>query len=325
MKNYSTKPKESRSDPILRDRSDVVAILAADLHFSLKPPIARSSEPDWLETQRGYIRQLRALSLKAPVIVAGDIFDKWNAPAELVNMLLKEMPQIYAVCGNHDLPCHNYEQRKRSAYWTLVEADKLTNLNTNCPVNVGGWHPIKIHGFPHGSEVKPLQKPNDLICEIAVIHDYLWTDKKGSYPGASAEKHIRGWEEKLVGYDVVLFGDNHQPISIRKKDGQLIFQPGGFMRRKMDEKDHRPSVGLLKVDAKGERRIERHYLDVSQDRFIDEDSNIPTESWSGMEDLLNELSDLGDSTINFEEALRRAIEKVPIMVREAVINSLERK
>ena len=108
----------------------------------------------------------------------------------------------------------------------------------------------------------------------------------------------------------------------------IVINCGGFQRRKMDERQHKPSVGLLKVDAKtGERRIERHYLDVSQDRFIDEGNNVSAESWSGMEDLLQELSDLGDSTINFEEALKRAIgsKDVSIMVREAVLNGLERK
>ena len=323
MKKYPTKPKD-HSETVLRDKTDLIAVLAADLHFSLKPPIARSCHEDWLEVQRGYIRQLRRLSLQAPVIVAGDIFDRWNAPAELVNMLLKELPQIYACAGQHDLAHHSYEDIRRTSYWTLVEAGKIIHTGPETRArDIFGWHPIRVWGYPWGTEPEPLKGLNDLVCEIAVIHTYVWSDKSGAYPNAPKENHVNNLAKKLKGHDVVVSGDNHQAQDYKFKSGMLWFNAGGFQRRKMDERQHKPSVGLLKVDAKtGERRIERHYLDVSQDRFIDEGSTA--KSWSGMEDLLQELSDLGDSTINFEEALKRAIggKEVPIMVREAILGSL---
>lgn len=324
MKKYPTKLKD-KTETVLRDKTDTIAVLAADLHFSHKPPPARSTEPDWYQAQTNYIRQLRQLSLSAPVIVAGDIFDRWNAPAELINMLLKELPQIYAVCGNHDLCNHDYSQLHRTAYGTLVEAGKIINVEPGKPVDVAGWHPFRLYGFPYGFPISPLEKGNGLVTEIAVLHAYVWTDKSGGYPGAPEDQKGAAIKEKGKGFDVILTGDNHSQISMTTKP-PLLYNPGGFLRRRMDERHFASRVGLLKVRESGELYIESHYLDVSSDVFTDEDT-AETLKQEGMEDLLQELNDLTDTAIDFESRLRQVMKSmsVPILVKRAITNALEGK
>src|SRR5688572_18895632 len=96
-----------------------IAILCADLHLTLRPPLCRADK-NWMLTQRDYLLQIRKLqepahlknhleaTAKIPVICAGDIFDRWNPPPELVNFALRFLPNgMICVPGQHDLPNHN--------------------------------------------------------------------------------------------------------------------------------------------------------------------------------------------------------------------------
>ncbi len=110
-------------------KKQVLGIFVSDIHFSEVAPVARSCEPDWLLAQKRYVDQLRSFQKKhnAPIFIAGDVFDKWNSSAHLINHILVWIAglDIYAIPGNHDCPHHNYKQLGRSSYWTLVEANKL--------------------------------------------------------------------------------------------------------------------------------------------------------------------------------------------------------
>jgi len=91
----------------MRDKAKVLAILMADIHLSLKAPIWRSAEPDWLDAQARPLKEVKLLQdkYKCPVICAGDIFDRsrktadgWNAPAELINYAIEYLPDdMYAI------------------------------------------------------------------------------------------------------------------------------------------------------------------------------------------------------------------------------------
>lgn len=53
--------------------SSVNSVYAADLHLSINPPAARSVEVDWVEVQRGYLRQVKKVCTKhnAPLVICG--------------------------------------------------------------------------------------------------------------------------------------------------------------------------------------------------------------------------------------------------------------
>lgn len=298
----------------------VEAILFADVHLCQKPPLARSSETDWLLTQRDYLRQVRTLAEQhqCPVVIAGDLFDKWSSSSEVVNLALDELPdRTYCCRGNHDLPWHSNDDVRRSSYYTLMKAEKIIDLQAGRPESVG---PLRLWGFPWGSEIRPLKKAHGLCLEVAVIHKYVFTAKVGNHPGADQSGRLKNLAPILKTYHAVLIGDNHLSWSARLKETSIL-NPGAFMRRRFDEIKHKPHVGLLLSSG----RIEKHYLDVSKDKFAD----VPPEAMreNNFDQLVKELSDLGDSAADFSESVRRFIEanKIGGIVREIILNALENK
>jgi hypothetical protein len=296
-------------------RTDVAAILCADLHLSHNPPAARGDENDWYEAQARPLGELKALTdtYQAPVICAGDLFDRANSPPELINFAIAYLPHLYAIPGQHDLLWHDYKQLRKSPFWTLMKAGTVTLLTPEKPIEVGeGGKALRLHGFPWGFELKPLDKPNPMILEVAVVHAYCWRPGK-SYPGADIEKGARARSLQLSGYNLAVFGDNHIPF---KAPG--IFNCGGFQRRKADEKDHRPSIGLLHTDG----TVTRYYLDCSKDKLLFDLGGIckPVD----VDDFMRELSELGDAAIDFADAVRRhlADKNVRPAVKDIILRSL---
>ncbi len=301
-------------------KNEIRAILTADIHLSHTPPVARSLEECWYKAQLRSLKQLCDLQEKyqVPIIVAGDIFHKHSPPPELINFALEHLPAIYAVPGQHDLPMHNYADIKKSAYWTMVKGDKVGNLLPDKPQQL--YNGIQLHGFPWGFEPKPLTKGHSLYQDIAVIHKYLWIKDKG-YQGAPDANRLKKCKNSLKGYDVCLFGDNHIPFMVRNGE-QTIVNAGSLMRRNIDQIDYKPAVWLLKSD----NAVEKHYLDCSEDKFIEVDQLKKIKiAGKSMTKFLENVRDLGEVAISFEEAVKRYLrkEKVNKMTEKIIMAAIE--
>lgn len=315
--------------PNVLPTSDIVAILSSDIHLSHYPPVSRSVEQNWYEAMLRQLVELESLSMKydAPVIYGGDVFNSWDNPAELVNFAIAHLPKGYAIPGQHDLKHHRIEDIKRTSFWTLVESGILTLLDASNPIEHGkGNKCIRLWGFPWNRKVVPLAHNNPLCLEIAVIHAYIWTQNTG-YPGAPEKNRLKEWVKLLKGYDVALFGDNHTSLSYntqRNKEDVVIFNPGGFYRRRSDEVNHYPMVGLLHFDG----TIDKHYLESSDDKFIDVKQDV--EIMSGglgivLAPFLKELSEMSDNKLDFIEAVLRFLRDCNIEqdVRGYILQAVE--
>lgn len=256
-----------------------------------------------------------------PVFIAGDIFDRYNPPPELINLALTMLPsRCFGIPGQHDLPFHNYGDIRKSGYWTLVCGRMITDLNPNKPLEIIGHRPLRIHAFPWGYEIKRWKEPHDLIMEVAIVHSYIYTKLTG-HPDAAEDRHISGYSKSLSGYDVAVFGDNHKPF-MKKIGNCLVYNSGGFYRRTSDERDHKPSVGILYSDG----TIKRHYLNISKDKCLNElDADVLNEVNPDIEEFINKLQRLSDSPIHFESAVRRYLDenKIPKKVKRIVLAALE--
>lgn len=278
----------------------VVAILVADIHLSHRPPLARSAEPNWYLAMRRQLVELKILQEAAdcPIVCAGDIFDNWNSPPELINFAIANLPFMYAVPGQHDLPYHSYEDRRKSAYWTLVEACKIKNL-------YGSIHSVaqvNLHPFPWGTEVTPTIESHGLAFEIAVVHSYIWSDPTTCFPDAPKEAHCNKWKKRLEGYDVAVFGDNHKGF-ITTVGKTQVWNCGSFFRRHSDEVNYNPRVGLLLSDG----TIGPYCMDCSQDKFLELDV-IQKSVTVDVNQFLEELSRLVYSGLDFVEAVKQFAE-----------------
>jgi len=283
--------------------SDVRLILCSDIHLSDHAPIFRSTEPDWFEAMARPLRELgdAADHYGVPIVIAGDVFHKWNSSPALINFALDELPNAYAIPGQHDLPHHRYEDIEQSAYWTLVKAGKLINLEPDKPIEVNG---IVLHGFPWNAQLKPCEE-GDLCLHLAVVHKYIWSDPSDSYPGANSADHIAGWIiRQLTGFDAMVFGDNHKGFLINKTEAQPpILNSGGFMKRSKDDADRVPSFGLLHGDG----TIERWAVNCKQDKCLEQEEHGLTAEPvdADLLEFISQLQQLGDDSLDFEAAVRR--------------------
>jgi hypothetical protein len=301
---------------------EILAISCADLHICQRPPIARSEEPDWQEAMKRPLLELAKLKQEhdCHLLIAGDVFDRYNTPAETINWTIKNLPEAYSICGNHEMPNHSYKDLKRSAYWTLVEAGVLHHLRPGKPIEVPakGGRVLRLHAFPFGFPITPLKNRSHAVMEIAVVHSYLWTVGT-NHKDASEDQNLQNCLEKFKGYDVLLFGDNHIHFSQRLRSGATIWNNGSLMRRRSDQDKHEPSVGLIHPD----NSISRYKLDCSKDILIKKEELMP-ESSPGMDDFIEELGSLSDVVLDFREAMERALVGVPQRVREIVIRNMDK-
>lgn len=320
------KKKDPRSMPAMRKYP--LGYTVGDLHFTLKAPVCRAEKDSWLEVQRKYIKKLRKIVGDLPLFVTGDVFNSWNVPPELINFLIAEFPNAYAIPGNHDLPYHDYAQLNRSAFWTLVQAGVLKGLKPGQTLDLGGDGEVNFNvtGFPWGI---PVSKPTHLSktgVNLAVIHDYCWIADR-CYKDPPNSKHVDNWGRKLrdLGYNCAVFGDNHKGFLHRGRKGlPQILNGGTFMRRHADEKDYEPMVGVIYSDGSLGIRA----LDVSKDRFVKNVEELFGRSTTspGAEEFVESVQNLEQACIDFEEAVRRELlrgEKIDRGVRKAVNDILE--
>lgn len=283
----------------------VRAVLASDIHLQARPPVARSGEPDWYEAMAKPLRELRRLAEvhDAPILYAGDIFDRWNAGPEVINFAIEHLPHGYAIPGQHDLPNHNYGEIHRSAYWTLVQAGKLTNLEPGTPKVLRGCR-VRAWGCPWGYPPAPCPASDANVLDVAIVHRFIW-NKGNGYPGAPAEAAVGQSMAALAGYDAVAYGDNHKGFLVppKRKGHPWLINCGGFMRRKVDERGYRPGVGLLHSDGS----ITRHYLGTEGEAFIEAtEAEEVVERMLDMSEFMAGLRGLGSGdALDFEAALRR--------------------
>lgn len=285
-----------------------LAVLCSDIHLCHTCPPARSAEPDWYAVMERILVQLSAIALyhDAPILCAGDVFDRWNSPPELINFAIERLPQMYAIPGQHDLPYHELGNIEKSAFWTMVLADRIIGDPVRLVLE---WRERKlaVDGYPWGTEIKVGRSTTSCdgsssankLLHVALVHKYVWTMGKG-YPGAPEEGKTINFS--MPGYDVAVFGDNHQSFYTRCDGGSVVVNPGCLIPRKSDERGIGSSVYLLKED----KSIERVRLDTSEDKWIETDDVKTAEAeLSGMQDFLDEIRSLDSDSLDFEAAVRK--------------------
>ena len=287
-----------------KGKEKVVAILLADIHLSLNPPIWRSAEPNWFEAMKRPLDEVTALqkTYGCPVICAGDIFDTWYSPPEVINFALEHLPHMYAIPGQHDLPLHNYEDIKKSAYWTLVKAGSVYNLPPKDLINISGSQ-LTVYGFPYGKKITPISVRSKFL-RIAVVHEYLWV-KGYSIPNAP-QQNLYGRKQKNSNYDPMVYGDNHIGFTLGPETGKTsLFNCGSLMRRNSDQLKYEPRVGLLLKSGK----VLSHYLDTSKDKHLLLDSTTNIGEAPNMRVLIQELEKLDGIDLDFSEVMIRYLKK----------------
>lgn len=302
--------------PYLPPTDAVVAIAVADLHLGDKAPVARSAEVSWEEAQIRPLKQLCKYQERydVPVLIAGDLFDRHNPAPWVVNMALKHLPQrCYAVPGQHDLPHHNYSDIRKSAYWTLVAAHRITHLEPGRPVEtMSKGTPIRLHGFPFGVPCRPLESPHAMYMEICLVHDYLWNREENAYKDAPEVKKLSNRFAQFKGFDAVISGDNHRGWWAGR--APLYCNCGAFQRRKSDERPYDAMVNLICADG----TLKRKRLDTKDEQWIDNAEDAERVMGGTCTEFIKELEQLGDAALDYGAAVQRRMLGLPADVQEVV-------
>lgn len=277
-----------------------LAILCSDLHLRETTPRARA-ESDWYEVMEVQLRAIGTASLRlgVPIICAGDVFDKWNPSAELVNFAIKNLPKMFAIPGQHDLRYHSYEERHRGAYGALCAAGNLIDLPANefHAISFGDKHKphLWVWAMPWGEYDLPKPSPkskNDF--KLGVLHQYRWSNANNKHAMAEDSSKL---ESCFPGLDALLIGDNHIPWELPG-----ILNHGGFIPQNADQKDYQPHYGVLYADG----HIERKPYNTTAPQWVEE--WIPDAPQAVADGLIHELRSLENTGDSFVERVRMAIE-----------------
>jgi hypothetical protein len=311
---------------------EVVAVTVGDMHLSHKVPVARGeTQQEWYDAMAHAIKQVNvtAKAHSCPVLVAGDVFDRWNSPPQLINHAIeciKDGPNWYGIPGQHDLPFHRYDDMDKSGYGTLVKAGVITDLAPNWAVMKDGFMVV---GFPWGTPVTPFDSRARHVpvtkrdVRIALIHSYAW-QRGHTHPGAKEEDRIGSerWKEALTGYDVAVFGDNHSGFSghMQTRTSEVYFvNNGGMMARRSDERYYEPFYSMITNDG----TVATVPFDTSRDKWSDHVLTAPAERAAELEEFVKSLTDLGDKALDFLAALKSAAKDLPPNVRRILKEAID--
>ena len=217
-------------------------IAVADLHLIDNNPQCRTDDAiAALFIKLEFVKSLQA-KLDADVIIAGDVFDYWDASHELVARTIPSMPaRTLAIPGQHDLPQHRISAYRRSALHVLEQSGRVkVACSLIQHVLPSG---TRVHCCPYGTVPSLSGKLKRTAWNVMVYHGMVW-DRDAPYPGAkgySARELLR----KNPQADFIITGDNHKTFTAQYK-GRWLVNPGSVLRSSADQMKHKPCVFVLR-------------------------------------------------------------------------------
>ena len=298
---------------------NVIAILIADLHFSLTPPVWRSAEPNWMKAQERVCNELRNIqkTYDCPILCAGDICE-WDSKPELINWLKLNMPVVYAIPGQHDLPNHQYKDMHRSAFQTLCDNGVIKEIKYKVPFECSDFI---VFGFPWEKDIEPCWDNTNPRIKIAIAHQYVWVIGKG-YKNAAPELRLTG-SKRFNGYDVLVFGDNHIGFTTTTNKGEItVFNCGSLMRRASDEINYMPQIGLLTKDG----IIFSHLLKTAEDKYIPSIEVSEIAEDIDLTSVIKGLERLGKTALDFRDSIKEFLQggKVSKEAKQIIFKAMEK-
>ena len=228
--------------------SKTTLICLSDIHWSHTAPSARTNEPDWYAAMASQLRELADFWRSVghpPIAMAGDLFDRWNPPIQLVNFICPKLLEyfgkdtIFAIPGQHDLPFHSISQIEKSAYWNLVQNEAIRDISGRKLSN----GELTLYGFEWNSSEIRSKKPNSGPGQHVVLcHRYAFSNKSQCYHGADISQtySTHGFE----GFDLLHYGDNHIRWS-----APGVVNPGTFYTRYKNDVGQRCGAYCLREDG----------------------------------------------------------------------------
>lgn len=273
------------------------AILCADLHLREDIPICRID--DFQQAQWHKLMYIKILQYKydCPVLCAGDVFHHWKPSPYLLSKTIEHLPnEFWTIYGNHDIPQHNLDLFEKSGLFTLQKAGKIFIIDQ-------GHFSIIPNKNQYNWSVK---NKNLYVWHVMTYHKEL------PYPGCKESSAIQ-LLKKYPQFNLIVTGDNHKPFVVNYK-GRLLVNPGSMTRQRVSE-THKPRIYLWYAKTNS---VEPIYLPCEENVISREHIEIIEKRDKRMEAFIQSINNDVETTINFEENLKRFAEKNNI--RESIMN-----
>ena len=232
-------------------------IYLQDTHIKGKNPENRigSYYQDVMNKIKEVISIAKKLKVDA-VLHGGDLYDSELVSNvmvdEFIDLVEKSKIEWLILPGNHDEIGNNWELSKASSLAHIFRRSKLINKLT-----IKSDEDYVMQGFQYYHNVEKVIKEEGLYCatltysfKIAIVHALI-TLKPLPYQAMNVvAKDIK------TDYDVVLVAHNHSQYDIKEINGVKFVFLGALGRRKIDEKDIKPSVLLIDTESKELKIIE---------------------------------------------------------------------
>lgn len=282
------------------------AILTADWHLRATIPSCRKEEFESAQWKKVYFISTLQKKYNIPVLHAGDLFDIWKPPLELVSKANQYIPKdFFTIYGNHDLPQHNLELSYKCGIFNMYTSGKLKLLP----------------GIHWGQESDSMEYSLTLKNRKILVWHMMTYQGKKLYPGmkdSPAASIIR-----KTNADLVLTGHNHQSF-VEEYKGRLLVNPGCITRQESDQADFTPKVYLYYAfDNTVESIILPHEKGVVEKA---DDVKVKEERDERINAFISKLNTQWDSTIDFDKNIERFLESNEITadVREWIYKALEK-
>ena len=302
-----------------------IGLFTADIHLSHKPPKARACEHNWYRCMKRYLGELKEIvdywseqaNQPVPLFYAGDIFDHWDAPAQLINFAIENLPKGYAIPGQHDLPYHNDKLLFKSAYWTLVKAGTLYEVPSD-----GRLFPkMFVSGFGWKKPIlRGLDDPGGI--KVALLHKYLWSVPETGHGKAAEKDNVSNLPVEALSYDFIFSGDNHIPFTAVCSNTTVV-NCGSFMARNTSQRGYEPAVHVLYDNRDLDTAIIRT---ARKDRWIDkEEKKQEPKINPKLGKLIKKFSKLSADHVDFYSQIRIALEDESVNeeVKQIVLKGLD--
>lgn len=264
-------------------------LLGGDFHFRSTVPTARKD--DYLQNQDNLINWLSELAKDHLIICSGDVVHHARErakPVEFINYLIKNLPGMWGVLGNHDLLYHNKDFLDSTTMGALINAGQYKLLGDQF-IQVDK---TRIYGYSYGTEIQhiPVTKT---FTNIAVYHGYV-TEKPNEFiEGKLGIELLKEFPE----YDIILTGDNHQSFFIIHEDRVLI-NTGSLKRDNADQIDHVPVLYTYDVITK---ELDKITVPIDDDIIVKDHLEKEQERNERLENLSDKFKEVRDTTLDFEQ------------------------
>jgi DNA repair exonuclease SbcCD nuclease subunit len=298
-------------------------ILSADWHLRSQKPRCRLDD-DWIDTQRNALRQIAAYSrqYRADVIVIGDIFHSTNETTneiiglvqEFAGLLADSKKSLYILAGNHDLPQHNLDNIRRSAFHILLNSKNIDHLD-RLKINDGEYS-LKISAANFGAD-------DVTDAEIVFKHVLCFPENERTPPGDTIVKPS-GLFAQFPSAKYIFTGDYHRQFVYTKGKTKKLLNPGCLLKQSADMAGYEPAVFLIEFEN-GELAYKTYPIPDNEKLVTDEYLETEKMRNSRIEAFIERIKENEQVTFDFIENVLTLMEnnKISTEVKNTILELIE--